>query len=162
MLRSACRSTSMQVTALSARIKIVRVLHLFSQPLPSDWPVSSRSQQVTATAMRRAGLLCQESWDPDRIHIASAVAKDRIKHTDRRRIDQPAPRVGQVQTRAKNLNRGEPPGSDRLTCREDRLASRREQLTRRARRHHQHHDAPATFAACPAAVQRSRKASRSR
>src|SRR6266851_8484428 len=62
MLRSACRNTSMQVTALSVRIKIVKALHLFSQPLPADWLVSSRSQQVTAIAMRREGLLCQESW----------------------------------------------------------------------------------------------------
>ena len=52
----------MQVTALSVRIKIVKVLHLFSQPLPAAWPVSSRSQQVTAMAMRRDGPLCQESW----------------------------------------------------------------------------------------------------
>ena len=52
----------MQVTALSVRIKIVKALHLFSQPLPADWLVSSRSQQVTAIAMRREGLLCQESW----------------------------------------------------------------------------------------------------
>src|SRR5260370_806255 len=62
MLRSACRNTSMQVTALSVRIKIVKALHLFSQPLPADWLVSSRSQQVTAIAMRREGLLCQGFW----------------------------------------------------------------------------------------------------
>src|SRR5216683_749471 len=68
MLRSACRNTSMQVTALSVRIKIVKALHLFSQPLPADWLVSSRSQQVTAIAMRREGLLCQESWDHPVFH----------------------------------------------------------------------------------------------
>ena len=52
----------MQVRALRPRIKIVKTLHLFSQPLPADWPVSSRNQQVTAMAMRRDGLPCQESW----------------------------------------------------------------------------------------------------
>lgn len=53
--------TLTQATALSAWIKIVKALHLFSQADSRRQAVSTISQQVTVMAVHRARLLCQES-----------------------------------------------------------------------------------------------------